>query len=49
MVKKCWQYDAVSGVMVHSSAGQRAIIVHARREIGFLGGAKLVYNSEYKS
>ncbi|XP_069675935.1 uncharacterized protein [Periplaneta americana] len=44
-VKKCWQRDEIPGVLVNNCAGQRAIVVHAGGEMGFIHGAELIYDS----
>jgi len=48
-LKKCWQHDDFPGVLVNSSTGQRAIVVHAGDAMGFVEGAELIYDSRSKS
>ncbi|KAJ4449785.1 hypothetical protein ANN_01189 [Periplaneta americana] len=48
-VNKCWQHDEVQGVHVNQSIGQRAIVVHANSEMGFIEGAELIYDSKSQS
>ncbi|KAJ4431222.1 hypothetical protein ANN_19819 [Periplaneta americana] len=45
-VKKCWQHNEVQGVHVNQSLGQRAVIVHAGGEMGFIEGVELIYDSK---
>ncbi|KAJ4429101.1 hypothetical protein ANN_26102 [Periplaneta americana] len=48
--KKCWQHvQLVQGVHVNQSVRQRAIVVQAGGEMGFIYGAELIYDSKSQS